>query len=171
MQLLIPEQSPYISGERAILNTLVEAGETRSHITLSPELHLFLIDFLEEYLDDPTITHQVLAIGLLGSIPKFGTEKEMMLKRAGDASLILAGLFPERALRLNVSPLYFQHMGQASYGSLAIHLESRRAPERGQFYHELARQFSTLQQVLKKARGERGEWKSFEEFRASLNWQ
>lgn len=168
--LLVPNQTPYTSGVEAIFVTLIKAGEARSHITLPQDLALFLRSCLIEHLRDPGIVHRVLALDFLESIEKFGAARTMLLKRAGDAALILAGLYPERALRLNVSSLYFRRMGQASYGSLAAHLEASPAAERGRFYNEVARRFVLLEQVLNGARGRaENEWDAFRRFRALIN--
>jgi hypothetical protein len=61
-------------------------------------------------------------------------------------------------------------MGQASYGSLAAHLEASPAAERGRFYNEVARRFVLLEQVLNGARGRaENEWDAFRRFRALIN--
>lgn len=167
--LLIPRKNPYVSVETASFDSLVRRGEEQSHVTLSAHLRIFLIGCLIEHMSDPDITHCVLALGFLGSNNQVGAMREISLKRTGDASLILAGFFPERALRLNVSSTYFRFMGQASYSSLATHLEVGVATERGRFYNEVAEGFVTLERVLSHARAKpENEWDAFRRFRSQI---
>ncbi len=164
--LLIPNQNPYVSGETAVFDSLVRTGEERSHVTLPFNLRLFLVDCLIEHLPDAGITQHVLALGLLESSEKSGAERTLLLKRTGDAALILAGLYPERANRLNVTPTYFRFMGQTSYATLATHLLASSAADRGKFFNEVADGFVLLERVLNNVRAEvESEWIAFLWFR------
>lgn len=168
--LLIANENPYVSGEVAMFEELIRAGEEKSSFTLPFGLRNFLISCLIEHQHDPDIVHCVLALDFLQSSLTSGAERAVVLKRAGDASLILAGFFPERALRLNVSSFYFRLMGQSFYGSLAAHLESGPSPEIGKFYNTVADVFPALELVLRNARGKaQDEWSAFRRFRAQLN--
>lgn len=168
--LLTAKKNPYVSEKVDLFETLVRAGEEKSSIILPVNLHTFLVNCLVEHLCDPDIAHIVLALDLLEPTRKVGNEKAVFLKRRGDASLILAGLFPERALRLHVSSSYFRFMGQSFYATLAAHLGAGPAVERGIFYSEVAREFGSLAQVLKSARApERDEWRAYRRFCAELN--
>lgn len=163
-------KNPYVSGKVDLFETLVRAGEEASSITLPVHLHMFLVDCLVEYLSDPDIVHLVLALDLLDPPRKVGNEKTVFLKRRGDASLLLAGLFPERARRLHVSSSYFRLMGQAFYTSLSAHLSIGPAIERGMFYNEVAREFGSLTQVLTSSRApETDEWNSYIRFCTRAN--
>lgn len=146
--LLISNQHPYASGVDAIFAALIRAGEAKARITLPFSLRIFLKNCLVEHLHDPDIVHSVLALSFLESSRKPGAERIVSLRRAGDASLILAGLYPERALRLNVSPEYFRFMGQSSYASLAAQLMRGLTKERGIFFNEVTAGFESLERVL-----------------------
>lgn len=152
--MFLPENNSYASGEVALFDTLVRIGEQNAAITLPFQLHLFLVDCLVEHLFDKDITHHILAIGLLSSTEKFGAEGTALLKRTGDEALILAGLFPERARRLNVSRTYFRHMGQSAYASLSVRLQATGKSERGKFYDAVAEHFQLLEKVLGSARAQ-----------------
>ncbi len=169
--LLIAEKNPYVSEETALFDDLVRVGEEKAHITLSRNLRLFLVDCLIEHLQDPDIVWRILALDFLESDRLSGAERVVRLKRCGDASLILAGFFPERALRLRVSSTYFRQMGQSFFGTLATHLEVTAVTmEQGQFFNEVARGFEMLERVLNCARGKaQDEWGAFRRFRARLN--
>ncbi len=167
--MLLPTKEPYISGEGSIFEKLVEAGEAKSHITLPFQLHLFLIGCLVEHLYDKNIVHEVLALSFLHSIEKFGAQGNLLLKRGGDEALLLAGLFPERALRLNVSSSYFRLIGQSFYASLGAKFQATGKPEVGKFYDELAQHFGLLEKVLNAGRVRHdSEWQAFLRFKIKL---
>ncbi len=167
--LLVPGNNPSVSGETAILDTLVAIGEERSYITLPFHLRMFLIGCLAEYIRDPDITHTVLALGFLQSSEKIGHAKLLLLKRTGDAALLLAGFYPERSRRLHVSSVYFHFMGQASYTSLSAHLQVGPEVERGRFFSEVASAFGDLANVLRATRSQaENEWTAFRRFRSQI---
>lgn len=167
--MLIPKKNPYVPGEISIFDTLVRKGEEKSHVTLPIQLHMFLVGCLVEHLQDTGITHHILAIGLLRSATRSGESGNVLLKRSGDAALLLAGLFPERALRLHVSSRYFRFMGQAAYANLAAKLQAMGEEDRGKFYDEVVEHFQSLEKVLNAARARpETEWGAFQQFRASL---
>ncbi|MEK7604513.1 MAG: hypothetical protein AAB442_01835 [Patescibacteria group bacterium] len=167
--MLLARQNPYVSGEVALFDTLVRAGEEKASVTLPHALHGFLVDCLVEHLRDPEITHDVLALGFLRAVELSGEKGNVVLKRVGDEALLLAGLFPERALRLRVSVRYFRQMGQSAYGNLSAKLIAGGKPERSHFYNTLARQFELLEKVLGAVRATpESEWDAFRRFRAQL---
>lgn len=168
--MMLANPNPYVTSEVSLFTDLVKVGEEKTHATLPDHLRSFLVYCLIEHLEDPDIVWHVLALDFLEAEHKSGAVRAAALKRAGDASLILAGLFPERALRLRVSADYFRMMGQSFYGSLAVQLEVTALAEQGQFYNEVAREFALLERVLNGARGKaQNEWLAFLRFKAQLN--
>lgn len=167
--MLLAEKNPNVPGEVSLFGKLVSAGEEKSLVTLPFQLHTFLVNCLVEHLRDHMITHQVLALGLLGSAIKPEKSSLALLKRTGDAALLLAGLFPERALRLRVSSTYFRLMGQSAYSSLADNFQATGRPVRGRYYNEVAEHFQLLEKVLSAARAQpETEWKRFRQFYVRL---
>lgn len=167
--MLLAEKNPNVPGEVSLFGKLVSAGEEKSLITLSLQLRLFLVNCLVEHLYDHAITHQSLAHGLLDSATKSKKSSLVLLKRTGDAALLLAGLFPERALRLNVSSRYFRLMGRAAYASLGDNYQATGRPHRGMFYNELAEHFQLLEKVLNAVRARpETEWDTYLRFRTQL---
>ncbi|MFZ3043784.1 MAG: hypothetical protein WA058_01610 [Minisyncoccia bacterium] len=83
---------------------------------------------------------------------KSGEQANVLFKRTGDAALLLAGLYPERARRLHVSQTYFRFMGQAAYANLAAKLQVTGHPTRGEFYNKVTKQFPVLEKVLNATR-------------------
>lgn len=166
--MLLPKSNPYVSGEFSVFDMLVNQGEEKSHTALSFDLHFFLVDCLVRNLRKNTIVHQVLALDFLRSIEECREEKNVSLKRMGDGALLLAGFFPERALRLNVSSNYFRLMGQAAYANLGVSLQVSSQPERGEFYAKVAKHFHLLEKVLDAARVRTAAWESYQRFRVRL---
>ncbi len=166
--MLLPKDNPYISSESSVFDTLVNMGEEKSRVALSFDLHFFLVDCLVRNLRDRAIVHQVLALSLLRSAEKHREQGNGLLRRMGDGALLLAGFFPERALRLNVSSSYFRLMGQAAYASLGARLQTSSQPERGEFYDKVARHFQLLEKVLDAARARTTTWELYQRFRVRL---
>jgi hypothetical protein len=166
---LILNNSQYVSDKSALFGTFVAKGEEKAHVTLPFNLRLFLIECLSEHMADPEIVHHVLAFEYFDTCKETGAVRALRLKRAGDSALLLAGLFPERALRLRVSPKYFSHMGQGFYATLASHLLVSSPHKHGELYNEVAHAFSLLARVLRDARGYAGnEWDAFVRFKAEV---
>jgi hypothetical protein len=166
---LILNDNPYVSERTALFATFVASGEEKAQVTLPFNLKLFLVACLAEYVQDPSITHRVLALDYLDASKEMGATRTLRLKRAGDSSLLLAGLFPERALRLNVSSQYFKHMGQGFYASLAVHLTVSSLDKQGALYNEVAQAFAVLAKVLRDARrNPENEWEAFLRFRTNI---
>lgn len=151
--MLLPIQAPYVSGKVSVFEKLVTAGEARAFVELSQPLHDFLVQCLLDHLSDVDVVHQTLALRFLGTQEESGSVVNVHLKQVGDGSLILDGLFPERATRLNVSPSYFRSVGQAAYTNLGVRLMATGKGGSGRFYGSIAAGFAELTEVLRAARG------------------
>lgn len=150
--MLLPTANAHVSGRISavsVFEKLVQKGEVESLITLPVLHHSFLVGCLVEHLDDVAIFHDSVALNLLNAAMERREEGDRLLMRAGDEALLLAGLYPDTARKLNVSPTYFRLLGQAAYASLAA-----RYPGvgRGEFFDDLARHFQVLERVLKAMR-------------------
>jgi hypothetical protein len=152
--MLVPKAVPYAQSGVSLFEELVTIGERRAFISLSPLLHNFLATCLFERMRDTSIVSDSLALALLESPSKFGEQANAHLKRTGDQGLILAGLFPERAARMNVSRQYLRLMGQSAYACLAARLEVTARFEGGKFYDTVAKHFQDLEKVLSASRPE-----------------
>ena len=153
--MLLPTVSPYVSGEISVFEKLVQAGEAESFVTLPYPIHLFLVGVLVDHLYDVKLFRESVALNLMNATTKMrenGREQaNELLMRAGDEGLLIAGLFPETARRLNVSPSYFRFMGQAAYASLsARHIVT--GANQGSFFDTVAEAFPVLEKVLKATR-------------------
>lgn len=169
MKMLLPRGNEYISGRVALFDDLVCEGETRSGIPLSYELHIFLVQCLLEYLTDSSVLNEVLSLRLFSNAIRRGEEANLLLKRTGDEALLLAGLFPRRARRLNVGPSYFRTIGEEAYSALGSRCQATGTVERGLFYRRLAYGFRFLVEVLHGTRtGSRTAWQQYFRFQANF---
>ncbi|MDD2657618.1 MAG: hypothetical protein PHD04_03095 [Candidatus Pacebacteria bacterium] len=167
--MLLPKSNSQDVSGIELFDALIKTGEEKSFIVLPFQLHTFLVNCLAEHMRDRAIGFQALALGLLDVPKKHGERTNLLLKRTGDAALILAGLFPERALRLHVSSGYFRFMGQAAYMSLAGRFQAVGKRHRGEFYDEIAHHFHFLEKVLNAVRARpETEWEAYKRFRIKL---
>lgn len=137
-----------------IFDDLVHFGEKRTNMSLPFALHQFLVQVLVDHVRDVELAHAEFAIPFL-SWPKEGGGVELKvarLRRLGESALLYAGLFPERAHRLNVSDTYFAEMGEMVYTSLAALLCGSGRKEASSFFSGVADRFGHLALVLDAAR-------------------
>lgn len=168
--MMVPSsRNPCVSGEEELFDALVRHGEEDAVATLPPLLHSFLVRCLVEYLRDHSIVDEAIALNYLRAVEVGGAVGNHLLKRAGDEALILAGLFPERALRLNVTRDYFRAMGQSAYGTYAANLVVVGLRDSGAFYNTVARQFSLLTRVLRATRRPGSDWAAYRRFLSQLH--
>ena len=85
-----------------------------------------------------------LAIRLGRALETGGTRQRLLLRQVGDASLFLAGFFPDRLRRSLVDASYYASLGGYAYGSLSRHTDEALAP----VFAELAAQFDAMVEVL-----------------------
>ncbi len=167
--MLLPKKSVYISSEVSLFDTLVSVGEERSLVTLSYELHFFLVSCLVEHLYDIALPHQVVSLALLSATERYGARGSVLLKRAGDGALLIAGLYPERALRLRVSSSYFRFMGESAYTSLSAKQHVIGNSGQGELYNTVASNLVLLIRVLGGSRARpTSQWAAYQRFRAGI---
>jgi len=165
--LILANTDSHLRGETQLFTVLINVGVERAHVLLPPELHCYLVSCLCSYLRDRDVVHQTLALTVLRASEKHGEQGNACLKRAGDGALLLAGFYPERARRLNVSSRYFQSIGQSAFGCLSARLTTAGKPHRGKLYDSVATGFGALARVLDASR-KRTEWEHFQRFMVRL---
>lgn len=169
MEMLLPQGNDYVSGEVSVFDKLVRAGEENACIDLPLRLRSFLIGCLMEYLRDIGMFQECLALNILEHRRATGEVANGQLKRTGDIALILAGLFPRRVRRMNVSLSYVNSMGEGAYMNLADKFLRAGRRERALFYGEVGIQFSLLVEVLNGARSPRTTaWQLYQEFQKKI---
>lgn len=133
--------------EHAQWLALVAEAQTMSGYDFPDPLENYLVLTLDYFTrEHHRLTSSVIAVDLLEGVQLSGSAKSTLLRNVGDQCLLLAGLFPERALRKNVSLDYFINMGKQAYTLLA---EVNSAPHIDQeLFSELSHNFVGLMDVL-----------------------
>ncbi len=132
----------------------VRNGEQKIGQDLTEEMESFLVFTLMRFMRRTDLFSVVLALEFLNASSEYtGHNKERVLSEVGDISLILAGLFPERTKRLNVSPSYFVEIGRMAFKDLATSFERRKVESYANLYHNVCDGFPFMAKVLLSARG------------------
>ncbi|MEN9881117.1 MAG: hypothetical protein RLZZ308_300 [Candidatus Parcubacteria bacterium] len=133
---------------KKLLVELVQEGEQRAKIHLSENQESYLVFALRRFAQKCNFLDEALALNYLISISKPSYEQSMLLADTADASLLIAGLYPERAKRLNVSSSYFMTLSKMSFFSLVDVCEKLKHKGEASLYKELGENVSNLVSVL-----------------------
>ena len=95
------------------------------------------------HMKDVSLFENPIALMFLKSLEEERSVRQLHLAKTADASLIIAGLFPERARRARVSPKYFLSMSQMAYMTLYDVCEAMKK------YHD-AKQYSLIAENTEK---------------------
>ncbi|OGT54099.1 MAG: hypothetical protein A3F43_05745 [Gammaproteobacteria bacterium RIFCSPHIGHO2_12_FULL_42_10] len=121
----------------------IREAEGQCEVALRQELETYLVTLLANYVNQPDLFKQTVAISFLEAQSK---HDDLALQRTGDQCLLVTGLFPHFTERKLVKINYFVQVGQASYFSL-----SHRAND---LFALLANHFVTLMDVLQSIRAD-----------------
>lgn len=131
----------------------VQHGEARAARMLGEDLESFLVFALMRFMRRTDLFSVVLALEYLNAATTYvGQKRKNALGEVGDISLILAGLFPERARVLNVSESYFTNMGRAAFDELANSFGKAKLFEMERLCRNVEGGFPAMVQVLAAAR-------------------
>ncbi|OGT47372.1 MAG: hypothetical protein A3F17_03755 [Gammaproteobacteria bacterium RIFCSPHIGHO2_12_FULL_41_15] len=121
--------------------------ESQHHIGLFFDDHVesYLILTLDKFIKEEIHNETPIAIEFLSSISMENSHANQKLRKIGDRCLILAGLFPEHAEKVNVSTTYFIDMGQQAYLTLADRARIKTDPK---LFYKLGFQFIDIKSVL-----------------------
>ena len=126
--------------------SLVAEAEVKTGYTFEENIENYLVLTLDHYTQQHALTHGTLAIDFLASLQNTTTKSGDQLRQVGDECLLLSGLFPERALKKNVSLHYFIGMGKQAYLALSdARLQHRFDPA---LYQQLSGDFVGLMDLL-----------------------
>ena len=120
---------------------LVNEAQVTCAVTLQEDLESYLVFLLQRFIDSPDIASSVLGLDFLQSYQQ--PSHHQQLKDVGDKCLLVAGLFPGRAIKRRVKLSYFVKLGQTAYSTLsnyAIHQE--------ELFNQLCFEFPKLLDVL-----------------------
>ncbi|HEC12083.1 MAG TPA: hypothetical protein ENI80_02375 [Acidiferrobacteraceae bacterium] len=143
--------------ETAQWYALVNDAQFSAGLQFAEDVESYLVFMLMRYCNKPDMVTRILAVDYMKGQLSQGRCQSQRLQEVGDHCLILSGLFPMRAERLNVSVQYFVGLGQGAYQTLATAggqgLES--------LYADLGQQFVALVRLLEAMRDlgpESGRW-------------
>lgn len=126
--------------------SLVTEAEVKTGYEFEESLENYLVLTLDHYTKQDRMANTVIALDFLKGTNIKNPHGGKLLRKVGDQCLILSGLFPERALKKNVSLNYFIGIGQQSYLALTeARLKENFDPE---LYQKLSHNFVGLMDLL-----------------------
>ncbi len=127
---------------------LVRDAARSQEVTISESAEHYLVHLLEHFArPEPGWNRRPLALDFLESFGVDGTERAGKLRRVGDTSLFLSGVFMEYLERQIVSVDYYISLGSSAYSHLANAPAGPLARTRSLFA-EMAETFPELVRVL-----------------------
>lgn len=131
------------SSSMAQWHALIGEAQRASHVQLEEELESYLVFLLMRFIQEPTFAHSVMAMDFLQACQHSGQQRHQRLKSVGDKSLLIAGLFPERAKHRRVELSYFVELGRSAYDCLG---------EEDKVFQSVSDRFVALMDVLQATR-------------------
>lgn len=125
---------------------LIRQAQAQRHITLGEALESYLVFLLMRFTDQSDFANSIIAIDFLESFRACRPDDHF--QEVGDKCLLLSGLFPERAKKLNVNIDYFNRIGQSAYANLIEDF----CFVQDDLYRELTQEFITLRDTLETMR-------------------
>ena len=98
---------------------LVKETQAHTGVHLDDTIQSYLILTLDNFVKDEALVDLPVAIEYLRTLTIEKEKSNQKLRRVGDRCLILSGLFPDHAEKLNVSISYFIEIGRQAYLTLA----------------------------------------------------
>lgn len=98
---------------------IVHEAQSQSGYQFDDNIECYLVITLDKFTTSQELASSAIAIDYLSGIELSGQNKGVVLRQVGDECLLLSGLFPERALKKNVSLGYFIGLGQQAYNLIA----------------------------------------------------
>ncbi|EKD77562.1 MAG: hypothetical protein ACD_42C00291G0002 [uncultured bacterium] len=129
---------------------LVIEGQENAGFRLVEPVENYVVITLNAHTSNLAIASSVLAMDFLNYVHVKSNQHFQLLRTVGDQCLILAGLFPDRAKRKNVSADYFKNVGENAYYVLSFSAAPHQL-DRSLFY-QLFENFAELIEVLKAMR-------------------
>ena len=124
-------------------DTLEQTGKK-----LDDSVESYVILTLDHYAKDASWTNATIAIEFLETVSALPQSHEK-LRSVGDRCLILSGLFPERAKKVNVSTRYYIDIGQQAYLFLSDNTHLKYDPK---LFAKLGHHFGELAHLLQHMR-------------------
>ena len=124
---------------------LVKETQHQTGLFFDDHIESYLILTLDKFMLDKTLMDTPIAIDFLKSIQVTSSQSNHKLRKVGDRCLIISGLFPERASKINLSVSYYIDIGQQAYLTLAERSNIKFDPE---LFQNLGLKFLDIKEVL-----------------------
>ncbi|MBS0286374.1 MAG: hypothetical protein JSR17_03710 [Proteobacteria bacterium] len=124
---------------------LMEAQQS-SAIYLKEDVESYLVFMLMRFTGEPNIASSVLGLEFLQEYVR-EPHHYQQLKDVGDKCLLVAGLFPGRAIKRRVKLSYFVKLGQMAYSTISHSLSIQE-----ELFIKLCTEFPKLMDVLQAMR-------------------
>lgn len=129
---------------------LVAEAEIKTGYEFDDHVESYLVLTLDHFTRENGLASCVIALDFLENTSIKHARDASSLREVGDQCLLLSGLFPERALKKNVSLSYFIGIGQQAYLALTdVRLKREFDPE---LYQKLSTNFVGLMDLLNSMR-------------------
>ena len=129
---------------------LVVEGEQRVGFQPTELVENYMVITLNAHTTNTSIASAVIAYDFLENVHVGSAKNAYELRDVGDRCLILAGLFPDRAKRKNVSKDYFKNLGENAYYVLSFAKLPWECDQT--LFYQLFDNFEALIQILKAMR-------------------
>lgn len=129
---------------------LVLEGQEKAGFHLTEPVENYVVITLDAQTTNTNLSTTIIAIDFLKNIHIHSTRNLQTLRFVGDQCLILAGLFPDRAKRKNLSDDYFKHLGEHAYYVLSFASVPTELDH--SLFYQLFENFENLIQILKAMR-------------------
>lgn len=143
---------------REYFRELVGRARSDQGLQLGEGAEAYLVNLLTEFTwserlfvptEDGKKDEEPLAWMLIRALEAPPAERIQELRRLGDTSLWVAGLFEDHVDRRALSPAYYRSMGHHAYAQLAAALGARRRQRAlAELYDELAQNFDRMVDLL-----------------------
>jgi hypothetical protein len=127
---------------------LLQEAEARARTKLTTNQESYLVFMLMRFIQRTELLGITLSLQYLESTLEIRRVQEIKLADTADAGLLFAGLFPERAKRLNVSSSYFRDISRICFSDLADLCESMKHKGESLLYREIAKDIEQLAYLL-----------------------
>jgi hypothetical protein len=131
---------------------LVQDASQKASVALSEIQESYIVFMLMRFITKCDLFDKTLALAYLESTLETYRMREVMLSETADTALLLAGLFPERAKKLNVMSSYFVDMSRLCFLDLAALCKRLKHEGEAQMYEEVGSKVELLAYVLSHTR-------------------
>ena len=113
---------------------------------ISDELSCYMVSILSRHCVQVALSDRALGVAYLEASSRAIYDLQPM-RQVAETGLIMASLYPEKAVRLKVSPLYYADLSIAAYDVL-LRCACHQEPNMQGFYAEMHHEFIPALQIL-----------------------